>query len=91
MQLLAAFGAPGSSELTDGFAEEFFKVLYTIWAEHPIEIANHIVRGLFPNQEMALGATDKFLSQGEVPGALRRVLLECQDNVRRNLMVQNAQ
>lgn len=91
MQLLAAFGAPGSSELTDGFAEEFFEVLDTIWAEHPIEIANHIVRGLFPNQEMALGATDKFLSQGEVPGALRRVLLECQDNVRRNLMVQNAQ
>ena len=91
LQLLAAFNAPRSASLSEVFASEFFDVLSTIWAEHPIEIANHIVRGLYPQQEMALAATDEFLGKDDVPGALRRVLLECQDTVRRNLLVQKAQ
>ena len=89
--MLAAFNAPRSASLSEVFASEFFDVLSTIWAEHPIEIANHIVRGLYPQQEMALAATDEFLGKDDVPGALRRVLLECQDTVRRNLRVQKAQ
>lgn len=91
LQLLAAFNAPRAADLTEEFAPEFFEVLESIWSEHPIEIANHIVRGLYPHQEMAVAATNKFLNSNKVPGALRRVLLECQDTVRRNLLVQQAQ
>ena len=90
-QLLAAFNAPRSAPLTDSFATEFFEVLSSIWSDQPIEIANHIVRGLYPEQEMAVTATDTFLANDDVPGALRRVLLECQDAVRRNLAVQEEQ
>ena len=91
LQLLAAFNAPRAADLTEEFAPEFFEVLESIWSEHPIEIANHIVRGLYPHQEIAVAATNKFLNSNKVPGALHRVLLECQDTVRRNLRVQQAQ
>lgn len=91
LKLLGAFNAPRSASLSEVFAPEFFEVLSTIWEKHPIEIANHIVRGLYPQLEMALAATDEFLSADAVPGALRRVLLECQDTVRRNLHVQKVQ
>lgn len=84
--LLAAFNAPRSKHLTEPFAEEFFQVLDKIWQEHPIEIANRLVRGLYPELEMADAATDEFLRE-ERPRALRRVLLECQDHLRRTLRV----
>ncbi|MDO5032203.1 aminopeptidase N [Corynebacterium sp.] len=87
--LLLAFNAPRSGKLTEPFAQEFFEHLSTIWEEHPIEIANRLVRGLYPEVELALEATDEFLAT-ERPGALRRVLLECQDELRRTLRVREA-
>ncbi|OFT52891.1 aminopeptidase N [Corynebacterium sp. HMSC06D04] len=88
--LLAAFNAPRSKQLTEPFAEEFFTVLDKIWQEHPIEIANRLVRGLYPELPMADAATDEFL-RIERPRALRRVLLECQDHLRRTLRVKSGQ
>ena len=63
--MLAAFNAPRSKKhLTEPFAEEFFQVLDKIWQEHPIEIANRLVRGLYlPELEMADAATDEFLRE----------------------------
>lgn len=87
--LLAAFNAPRSGELTDPFAEEFFAKVEEIWAQHPIEIANRLIRGLYPELPTSDAATDELLSR-DIPGALRRVLLECQDNQRRTLRVQEA-
>ena len=89
--LLSAFNAPRSGALTKPFAQEFFEVLGQIWEDHPIEIANRLVRGLYPELPMALKATDAFIANGKVPGALRRVLLEVQDAVRRALEVQGRQ
>lgn len=88
--LLAAFNAPRSAHLTEAFAQEYFDSLAKLWEEHPIEIANRLVRGLYPDVAMADAATSEFLSS-ERPPALRRVLLECQDALRRAHRVRAAQ
>ena len=88
--LLAAFNAPRSAHLTEAFAQEYFDSLTKLWEEHPIEIANRLVRGLYPDLAMADAATSDFLSS-ERPRALRRVLLECQDALRRAHRVRAAQ
>lgn len=80
--LLAAFNAPRSGHLTEAFAQEYFDGLASLWEKHPIEIANRLVRGLYPDLAMADAATGDFLSSKR-PRALRRVLLECQDALRR--------
>ncbi|MBE7337951.1 aminopeptidase N [Corynebacterium aurimucosum] len=88
--LLAAFNAPRSAHLTEVFAQEYFDSLSQLWEEHPIEIANRLVRGLYPDVAMADTATSEFLAT-ERPRALRRVLLECQDALRRAQRVRAAQ
>ncbi|PMC69672.1 aminopeptidase N [Corynebacterium aurimucosum] len=88
--LLAAFNAPRSAHLTEAFAQEYFDSLAKLWEEHPIEIANRLVRGLYPDLAMADAATSEFLAT-ERPRALRRVLLECQDALRRARRVRAAQ
>ena len=85
--LLAAFNAPRSEELTAPFAQEFFGLIDEIWRNHPIEIANRLIRGLYPQVETSLAATDAYLTD-KTPTALRRVLLECQDQLHRQLQVQ---
>lgn len=80
--LLAAFNAPRSAHLTEAFAQEYFDSLANLWEEHPIEISNRLVRGLYPDLAMADAATSEFL-RSDRPRALRRVLLECQDALRR--------
>ena len=88
--LLAAFNAPRSAHLTEAFAQEYFDSLATLWEEHPIEIANRLVRGLYPDVKFANSATSEFLAT-ERPRALRRVLLECQDALRRAQRVRAVQ
>lgn len=83
--LLDAFNAPRSEELRKPFREPYFEALKSMWDNHPIEIANRLVRGLYPSAPQTIQLTDEVLSQ-DIPGALRRVLLECQDQLRRELL-----
>ncbi len=84
--LLAAFNAPDSAHLRKQFVAPFFQVVEKIWSEHPIEMANRIVRGLYPETPETDALTNKVLER-EIPSALRRVLLEEQDHLRRTLRV----
>lgn len=88
--LVAGFNAPRSASLQEAFAEEFFSRVEDIWAAHPIEIANRLIRGFYPELPMADAATTRLLHR-ELPGALRRILLECRDNLRRTLRVRAGQ
>ena len=88
--LLAGFNAPRSAELQEEFAEEFFRRVEDIWDNHPIEIANRLIRGFYPESSMAESATTDLLHK-DLPGALRRVLLECRDHLRRTLRVRAQQ
>ncbi|MDR7329625.1 aminopeptidase N [Corynebacterium guangdongense] len=92
--LIGAWLAPGSRRLRAGLTDRYFDDVGRIWAEHPIEIANRLVRGFYPDPVSDTGAdsevvdvrTDALLAR-ELPGALRRVLLECQDGWRRRRRV----
>lgn len=88
--LVAGFNAPRSASLQEAFAEEFFTRVEDIWAAHPIEIASRLIRGFYPELPMADATTTRLLHR-ELPGALRRILLECRDNLRRTLRVRAGQ
>ncbi|GGQ52371.1 aminopeptidase N [Kitasatospora griseola] len=89
---IAGFGQAGQRELTAGYAEPYFAMLESIWADRSIEIAMRIVGGFFPQYQTTpetLAATDAWLTahQDAAP-ALRRLVLECRDDLDRALRAQ---
>ena len=79
------------------FVEPYFAGLEKVWADKTNEMAQNIVVGLYPT-ELAddasvdvLGATDAWLDgHPDAPAALRRLVLESRDGVRRALAAQQA-
>ncbi|MBP3088527.1 aminopeptidase N [Corynebacterium sp. sy017] len=86
--LLRAFNAPHQVPMPESYADEFFAQLNTVWQEHPIEIANLIIRGLYPHIPRARELYRNYLATAKVPSALGRILAECDDQVRRQLHCQ---
>ncbi len=89
---IAGFNQAGQRELTAAYAEPYFAMLESIWAERSIEIAMRIVGGFFPRYRTTpatLAATDAWLTghQDAAP-ALRRLVLECRDDLARALRAQ---
>ncbi|MFF2625728.1 aminopeptidase N [Kitasatospora griseola] len=89
---IAGFNQAGQRELTAGYAEPYFAMLESIWADRSIEIAMRIVGGFFPQYQTTpetLAATDAWLTahQDAAP-ALRRLVLECRDDLDRALRAQ---
>jgi len=79
------------------FVGPYFDGLTRVWAEKTSEIAQNVVVGLYPtalaDDERAdvLGATDAWLAAHEdAPAALRRLVIESRDGVRRALAAQEA-
>ncbi|KJK56847.1 aminopeptidase N [Saccharothrix sp. ST-888] len=90
---IAGFNQPGQRELTAGYAERYFALLEDIWSERSIEIAMRIVGGFFPRYqigEQTLAATESWLSgHPSAAPALRRLVLECHDDLARALRAQS--
>ncbi|MXM61927.1 aminopeptidase N [Streptomyces sp. HUCO-GS316] len=86
---LAGFGRPSQRELLAPYAEKYFAVIERVWAERSIQIAMHIVQGLFPSlqdSQATLDATDAWLTaHADAPPALRRLILESRDDLARSL------
>ncbi|MFI5528653.1 aminopeptidase N [Kitasatospora sp. NPDC051853] len=91
---IAGFAQAGQRELTAGYAAPYFEVIEEIWAQRSIEIAMRIVSGFFPHyqtDEATLAATDAWLAgHPEAAPALRRLVLECRDDLARALRAQAA-
>ncbi|MFB7946961.1 aminopeptidase N [Kitasatospora phosalacinea] len=89
---IAGFNQPGRRELTAAYAEPYFEVLESVWAERSIEIAMRIVGGFFPRYQttpQTLAATDAWLAaHPDAAPALRRLVLECRDDLARALRAQ---
>ncbi|WP_026530700.1 aminopeptidase N [Haematomicrobium sanguinis] len=75
----------GSSALLDPFVPEYFTGLEAFWAENSIEIAQRLVRGLYPSWQGpdteasidAVTLTERWLADHpDAPAALTRVLRE---------------
>ncbi|WP_372345816.1 aminopeptidase N [Streptomyces sp. KL116D] len=86
---IAGFEQPSQRELTAPYAEKYFAAIERVWADRSIQIGMHVVRGLFPglqDSQETLDATDAWLAshEGAAP-ALRRLVLEAQDDLARAL------
>ncbi|MFI8346491.1 aminopeptidase N [Streptomyces sp. NPDC085596] len=89
---IAGFDRPGQRELTAPYAEKYFAAIERVWRERSIQIAMHIVNGLFPvyqDRPGTLAATDAWLAEhADAAPALRRLVLEARDDLARALRAQ---
>ncbi|MFJ5232060.1 aminopeptidase N [Kitasatospora sp. NPDC088391] len=89
---IAGFNRAGQRELTAPYAGPYFELLERVWAERSIEIAMRIVGGLFPRFQTVpetLATTDAWLERHpDAAPALRRLVLECRDDLARALRAQ---
>ncbi|MFI9273845.1 aminopeptidase N [Kitasatospora sp. NPDC052896] len=89
----AGFAQAGQRELIAPYAPRYFGLLERIWAERSIEIAIRFVGGFFPRLQTdpeTLAATDRWLAEHpEAAPALRRLVLECRDDLARALAAQH--
>ncbi|MCL2535233.1 MAG: aminopeptidase N [Nocardiaceae bacterium] len=85
--VIAGFRAGERRDLIARYDDAYFAAIREVWAQRSIEIARRIVLGLFPASE-SLDAVDAWLSANrDVPGALRRLVLEQRDHLARDLRV----
>lgn len=91
----------GPASLLQPFRSRYFELLDGIWTSRSIEISSRIVRGLFPEQDaepgvavdqhdVAVKAAAWLASHADVPQALRRIVIECLDQLQRSLHAQLA-
>jgi aminopeptidase N len=86
--IIAGIAPPGQHELLKPFTPRYFGAIAGVWARRSSEVAQTVVIGLYPHwdiSEAGVAAADEFLSDPEVPPALRRLVLEGQAGVKRSL------
>ncbi len=79
---------PGQGELLAPFRDRYFDAVRGVWDRRSSEVAQTVVVGLYPSWDIsqgALDAADRFLSDPELPPALRRLVLEGRAGVERSL------
>ncbi len=90
--LVAGLTVAGQDDLVRGFSGDWFDGLEHTWSSHALEIAQRLVRGLFPPTEDAPELAGAWLAaHPDAPGALRRLVLEGQDQALRARRVRQAQ
>ncbi|WP_197513953.1 ERAP1-like C-terminal domain-containing protein, partial [Mycobacterium sp. 1165178.9] len=86
--IIAGIAPPGQAELLRPFTGRYFEAISGVWARRSSEVAQTVVIGLYPHWDISddgVAAADKFLSDPQVPAALRRLVLEGQAGVKRSL------
>jgi aminopeptidase N len=85
--IIGGFVAPGQAELLTPFTSRYFEAIAGVWARRSSEVAQTVVIGLYPSwdiSEEGVAAADRFLG-GELPPALRRLVIEGKAGVERAL------
>jgi aminopeptidase N len=85
--IVTGFVQPGQAALLGPFTAKYFDVISAVWERRSSEVAQTVVIGLYPSWDVSqsgLGAADRFLA-GEVPPALRRLVIEGRAGVERAL------
>jgi aminopeptidase N len=86
--VLAGFSTPGQEELTEPYTDRYFAALTRVWQDRSIEIARRIVVALYPSGRIdpdTLRRTDDWIAAAEPVPALKRLVVECRDDVARAL------
>ncbi len=92
---IAGFGRVHDRSLLRPYVAPYFDALEQVWAERTNEIAQNIVVGLYPSdladdaESSVPAVTDAWLAEHpDAPAALRRLVVEARDGVRRALAAQ---
>jgi aminopeptidase N len=90
--MIAGFVQRDQVALITPYRERYFRILEDVWANRTMEIAQSITMGLYPvflidNTTVAL--TDEY-AKGEINSALRRLLSEGSDGVKRAMRARQA-
>lgn len=86
--IVGGFVQPGQEQLLAPFRDRYFGAISGVWERRSSEVAQTVVIGLYPSWDISqdgLDAADRFLSDPEVPPALRRLVLEGRAGVERSL------
>ncbi|KWX24315.1 aminopeptidase N [Mycolicibacterium wolinskyi] len=86
--IVGGFVQPGQEQLLAPFRDRYFGAISGVWKRRSSEVAQTVVIGLYPSWDISqdgLDAADRFLSDPEVPPALRRLVLEGRAGVERSL------
>lgn len=80
-------------EVVQGYDDRYFAALDTVWADRSIDWALEWSEGCFPHPLASPELderVDAYLANEDVPGPLRRVLLEQQDTLKRTVLARAA-
>src|SRR6267143_235595 len=72
--------------LLEAYSTRYFQALANVWKERDIEIGLAFARMMFPSvvvDDHTVKVTDQYLARENVPGPVRRVLLEAKDSMQR--------
>src|SRR2546421_733922 len=72
--------------LLEAYSARYFGALANLWKERDIEIVLAFARMMYPTVlvgDDTVRATERYLAGKDVPGPIRRVLLEAKDNMER--------
>jgi aminopeptidase N len=78
-------------DLLRPYLPRYFEMVNEVWAKRTHHIAQKLIVGLYPSrlvEQATLDATDAFLAEGDPVPALRRLIIEQRDGVRRCLRAQ---
>ncbi len=86
--LMAGFLRLDQAPLIEPFVDRYLSQVGLMWEQQPVEVALEFAERLYPRPVVSrrtLERTDARLADGALPAALRRLLLEGRDDVRRAL------
>ena len=90
---VAGLNIPDHAELNRAFVDRYFAMIEDVWRTRTNESAQTLVNGLYPSflvEQDIIDRTEAHLATHDSPPALRRLLLEGADGVRRSLRAQSA-
>ncbi|NMM87451.1 aminopeptidase N [Rhodococcus sp. SRB_17] len=85
--IIGGFAREGQDDLLEPFVARYFGDIAAVWERRSSEVAQTVVVGLYPSwsiTEESVAAADRFLT-GDIPPALRRLVVEGQAGVVRSL------
>jgi aminopeptidase N len=88
LAVIRGFAHPDQAALLQPYVARYFEVVGEVWRRRSSEVAQNVAVGLYPARAVSaetVRATDAYLTDSEVPPALRRLIGEGRDGVLRAL------
>jgi aminopeptidase N len=92
-EVMAGFHQFGQETILAPYVERFFETLPEMWSSRDLPEALEFGRRMYPHliiEERTVSLTDQYLAQPDVPGPMRRLLLEGKDGIMRAMRARAA-